>query len=70
MNASVTRPGIEELRERIRRLEGAAGRRRLVLPFGIQTIDGLVTLPNRARSNSAGTSGSRRGDDFVPCLHR
>jgi len=29
-----------------------------------------VTLPNRARSNSAGTSGSRRGDDFVPCLHR
>jgi hypothetical protein len=31
---------------------------------------GIVTLPNRTRSNSAGTSGSRRGDDFVPCLHR
>jgi hypothetical protein len=31
---------------------------------------GFVTLPNRARSNSAGTSGSRRGVDFVPCLHR
>jgi len=33
-------------------------------------IYGFVTLPNRARSNSAGTSGSRRGNDFVPCLHR
>jgi Biotin-lipoyl like len=31
---------------------------------------GFVTLPNRTRSNSAGTLGSRRGDDFVPCLHR
>jgi hypothetical protein len=30
---------IEELRERIRRLEGAAGRRRLVLPFGLKAID-------------------------------
>src|ERR1700730_8440434 len=39
MNASIIRPGIEELRERIRRLESAAGRRRLVLPFGIQAID-------------------------------
>src|ERR1700694_295443 len=39
MSTSVTRPGIEELRERIRRLEGAAGRRRLVLPFGIKAID-------------------------------
>src|SRR6202045_202152 len=39
MSTSVTRSGIEELRERIRRLEGAAGRRRLVLPFGIQAID-------------------------------
>jgi protein ImuA len=36
---SVTRPGIEELRERIQRLEGAAGRRRLVLPFGIKELD-------------------------------
>jgi len=39
MSTSVTRSGIEELRERIRRLEGAAGRRRLVLPFGIKAID-------------------------------
>src|SRR2546426_10790797 len=39
MSTPVTRPGIEELRERIRRLEGASGRRRLVLPFGIQAID-------------------------------
>jgi protein ImuA len=39
MSTSVTRPGIEELRERIRRLEGAAGRGRLVLPFGIKAID-------------------------------
>ena len=29
------------------------------------TKSGFVTLPNRARSNSAGTSGSRRGDDFA-----
>ena len=39
MNTPITRPGIEELRERIRRLEGASGRRRLVLPFGIKEID-------------------------------
>jgi protein ImuA len=39
MSAPITRSGIEEIRERIRRLEGAAGRRRLVLPFGIQAID-------------------------------
>jgi protein ImuA len=39
MSTSVTRSGIDELRERIRRLESAAGRRRLVLPFGIQAID-------------------------------
>jgi protein ImuA len=39
MNTSITRSGIEELRERVRRLEDAAGRRRLVLPFGIKAID-------------------------------
>ena len=39
MSRLITRPGIEELRERIRRLEGAAGRRRLVLPFGLKAID-------------------------------
>jgi hypothetical protein len=39
MSTPITRSGIEELRERIRRLEGAAGRRRLVLPFGIKAID-------------------------------
>jgi protein ImuA len=39
MSTPFTRPGIEELRERIRRLEGAAGRRRLVLPFGLKAID-------------------------------
>jgi protein ImuA len=39
MSTSVTRSGIEELRESIQRLEGAAGRRRLVLPFGIKAID-------------------------------
>src|SRR3984893_10069823 len=32
-------PIVEELRERIQHLEGAAARRRLVLPFGIQAID-------------------------------
>jgi hypothetical protein len=32
--------------------------------------EGFVTLLNRARNNSAGMSGSRRGDDCVPCLHR
>src|ERR1700736_7043899 len=39
MSTFVTRSGIEDLRERIRRLEGAAGRRRLVLPFGLKAID-------------------------------
>jgi hypothetical protein len=40
MSTSVTRPVIDELhRERSRRLEGASGRRRLVLPFGIKAID-------------------------------
>jgi protein ImuA len=39
MSTSVTRPGIEDLRERIRHIEGASGRRRLVLPFGIKAID-------------------------------
>ena len=39
MSTSVNRSGTEELRERIRRLEGAAGRRRLVLPFGLKAID-------------------------------
>ena len=30
---------------------------------------GSVTLPNIARNKSPGTSGSRRSDDFTPCLH-
>ena len=39
MSTPIIRPRIEELRARIRRLESAAGRRRLVLPFGIKAID-------------------------------
>ncbi len=39
MSTPITHSSIEELRERIRRLEGAAGRRRLVLPFGLKAID-------------------------------
>ncbi len=39
MSTTITRPRIEELRARILRLEGAAARRRLVLPFGIEEID-------------------------------
>jgi hypothetical protein len=39
MSTPIIRPEIEALRERIRRLEGAAARRRLVLPFGIKEID-------------------------------
>jgi protein ImuA len=39
MSTPIIRSGIEELRERIRRLESAAGRRRLVLPFGVKAID-------------------------------
>jgi len=39
MNRSAIHPGVEELRERIRGLEGASGRRRAVLPFGIKAID-------------------------------
>ena len=30
---------------------------------------GSVTLPNIARNKSPDTSGSRRSDDFTPCLH-
>ena len=29
---------------------------------------GSVTLPSIARNKSPGTSGSRRSDDFTPCL--
>jgi protein ImuA len=39
MRTSAGLPIVEELRERIQRLEGAAARRRLVLPFGIKEID-------------------------------
>jgi protein ImuA len=39
MHTSIPRPDIEDLRARIRRLEGAAGRRGLVLPFGIKELD-------------------------------
>jgi protein ImuA len=39
MNTPAIFPVIEELRERIRRLDGASGRRRMVLPFGIKEID-------------------------------
>jgi len=39
MRTSAGLPIVEELRERIQRLESAAARRRLVLPFGIKEID-------------------------------
>jgi protein ImuA len=39
MRTSAGLPIVEELRERIQRREGAAARRRLVLPFGIKEID-------------------------------
>jgi protein ImuA len=39
MRTSAGLPIVEELRARIQRLEGAAARRRLVLPFGIKEID-------------------------------
>jgi protein ImuA len=39
MRTSTGLPIVEELRERIQRLEGATARRRLVLPFGIKEID-------------------------------
>ncbi len=39
MRTSAGLPIVEELRERILRLEGAAARRRTVLPFGIKAID-------------------------------
>jgi len=39
MRTSAGLPIVEELRERIQRLEGAAARRRTVLPFGIKAID-------------------------------
>ena len=39
MHTPIPRPSLEELRARIQRLESAAGRRRLVLPFGIKELD-------------------------------
>ena len=39
MATSVAPPIVEELRERIQRLEGAVARRRTVLPFGVKEID-------------------------------
>jgi protein ImuA len=39
MRHSASPPIVEELRERIQRLEGAAVRRRIVLPFGVKEID-------------------------------
>ncbi|MDQ6868486.1 MAG: ImuA family protein [Pseudomonadota bacterium] len=39
MRTSAGFPIVEELRARIQRLEGAAARRRLVLPFGIKEVD-------------------------------
>ena len=39
MGTSTAPPIVEELRERIQRLEGAVARRRTVLPFGVKEID-------------------------------
>jgi len=39
MSTSVATPIVEELRERIQRLEGAATRRRAVLTFGVKEVD-------------------------------
>src|SRR3984893_15640907 len=39
MSTPIIRSGIEELREPPRPFESAAGRRRLVLPFGLKAID-------------------------------
>ena len=39
MRTPAAPPMIEELRERIRRLEGTGGHRRMVLPFGIKELD-------------------------------
>jgi protein ImuA len=39
MSTFVTRPAVEELRARIRRLESTAGHGRAVLPFGIKELD-------------------------------
>src|SRR5277367_4832917 len=39
MRTSAGLPIVEELRARIRRLEGAVARRQMVLPFGIKEID-------------------------------
>jgi protein ImuA len=39
MRTSAGLPVVEKLRERIQRLEGAAARRRLMLPFGLKAID-------------------------------
>lgn len=39
MTMSAARPVIDELRERIQRIEGSAARRKAVLPFGIRGID-------------------------------
>jgi hypothetical protein len=42
MSASARPPVISELRERIARLEGVQARARMVLPFGVAAIDGVL----------------------------
>src|SRR6202035_3139309 len=63
MSTPIARSGIEEIRERIRRLEGAAGRRRLVLPFGLKAID--RHLPRSGLALGALRAVGRAGDGAI-----
>jgi hypothetical protein len=75
MSTSVNRSGTEKLRERIRRLEGAAGRRRLVLPFGLKAIDqhlpggGLALGAFRGDTHRRGNHASMRRQCGLVLFH-
>ncbi|MGQ0444802.1 MAG: ImuA family protein [Beijerinckiaceae bacterium] len=61
MRTSTGLPIVEELRARIRRLEGAAARRRSVLPFGIKTIDRHLPGDGLARGALHEVAGGGHG---------
>src|ERR1019366_8873513 len=61
MGTSFATPIVEELRERIQRLEGAPARRRTVLPFGVKEIDWHLPEGGLARGALHEVAGGGNG---------
>ena len=61
MSTSVATPIVEELRERIQRLEGAATRRRAVLTFGVKEVDRRLPEGGLARGALHEVAGGGNG---------